>query len=129
MEHTITLSLTRHRGLFDTVYGTVRNLRLQGNVSSSEGNVGAIAGTLGNGAWVVDCVNWANVTGSYNVGGFVGQLTVTDTKARQYLEKCANHGIVTATGAKSGDSNVGGIVGFVDCNGEDKDQRPEMDFW
>ena len=63
VEHTITLSLTRHRGLFDTVYGTVRNLRLQGNVSSSEGNVGAIAGTLGNGAWVVDCVNWANVTG------------------------------------------------------------------
>lgn len=128
VEHTITLSLTRHRGLFDTVYGTVRNLRLQGNVSSSEGNVGAIAGTLGNGAWVVDCVNWANVTGSYNVGGFVGQLTVTDTKARQYLEKCANHGIVTATGAKSGDSNVGGIVGFVDCNGEDKDQRPEIDI-
>ena len=36
VEHTITLSLTRHRGLFDTVYGTVRNLRLQGNVSSSE---------------------------------------------------------------------------------------------
>lgn len=118
----ITLDLKNHRGLFEEIRGFAQYVQLKGTVSYSGGNVGALAGSVTGYGAVNNCTTVANVTGTYNVGGLVGSMHITkwglQSRSTGYIMDCANHGTVTATGAKDGDSNVGGIVGYIECEGD-----------
>lgn len=137
-DHTITLNLTRHPGLFTQITSQVYDLRLAGSVNCPDAvAVGALASELaapGNLEWVS---NFADVTGSRVVGGIVGRLVddepyvykdLVDTEYDYELKKeieyycfkrrstclmtgCLNYGTITGHGTGTNPSNVGGIAG------------------
>lgn len=109
--HTVTLDITAstaYVGLFKTLSGgaVVRNVITAGSISSTENNVGGIAGfanTYSGDVTIENCKNTAAITGNNEVGGILGycsgsahSVTVTD---------CAN------TGTISGTRKLGGICG------------------
>ena len=100
-------------GLFRylTEEATVRDLKLSGAIGSGSGvTVGALAGT--NSGRIENCSFVGSVSGSANVGGFVGINSVTGI-----LEGCS------AAGTLEGSHFIGGIVGanagvIRDCRSE-----------
>ena len=100
-------------GLFRylTEEATVRDLKLSGAIGSGSGvTVGALAGT--NAGRIENCSFVGSVSGSANVGGFVGINSVTGI-----LEGCS------AAGTLEGSHFIGGIVGanagvIRDCRSE-----------
>ncbi len=108
--------LSGSNGLFGFVNGaTIRNLKVEGTISSDSANVGGIVGKTQTGTKIENCSFSGNVTSAYTgtkgatagVGGIVGKvnagtLTVTN---------CANHATVTAT-----NGCPGGIVGYAGSN-------------
>ena len=125
-----------YRGLFGYIFNaTVKDLSVSGSVSGGDytgavvgyadtstitncvsdaavsggSNVGGIAGSVqggtGDPAYISGCVNGGRVSGrESNIGGIAGALS--DAIARD----CANAGAVTGGG--SGNSGIGGIVGY-----------------
>ncbi len=133
-----------------TIAGETYNL---GAVTGDKGNVGGIAGkavssTIGNelkgdGTETFQIYNQLNVTGGWNVGGIVGELTgdskITnaanhgDVKAKSYTSsnnnyayhQSTNNGTAWADKATTVDvANAGGIVGRAE--GKDGDTRVEI---
>lgn len=96
---------TERYGLFNTVSGTIQNLKVAGTVDlgGNAGNVGGVAGYL-NGGNVQACLNEASIAGKNNVGGIVGM----NSKGQILL--CGNSGEIQAS-ASSLATNAGGIVG------------------
>ena len=79
--------------------GTIENLVVVGEVTTSADNAGGIVGTAD--GTILNCGNWAAVTATGNtmfLGGIAGM-------ANADISDCFN------VGAVSGYSNVGGIVG------------------
>lgn len=119
-------------GLFTAVHGTIKNLQIEGEISTSysgmiasrldEGGllenckssgiisgeeikyVGGIVGTLVNGQ-IINCKNYTNITGTTKIGGIVG-----DTWSKYVdvtIKNCENYGEI------SGSNYVGGIIGNI----------------
>lgn len=95
---------TERYGLFNTVSGTIQNLKVAGTVDlgGNAGNVGGVAGYLDTGGTIQYCLNTATISGKNNIGGIVGTSTGN-------ISQCMNSGAVTATSS----SNAGGIAGSV----------------
>ena len=91
-------------GLFGYVgqSGSVKNLRVDGNVSGSE-YVGGVVGRVFVGS-ITNCVNHAKVHSSGTAGGVVGE------NEGGRVTNCYN------TGQVSGSNDVGGVVGFVNSS-------------
>ena len=103
-----------YAGLFGDVSGTVKNLIVSGSVTSTttQDFVGGIVGKLSAGGTISGCTSQVTVTANsaFNVGGiagFVGEpgVFVSTSNPMATVEKCIN------TGAVSGNSRTGGIVG------------------
>ena len=86
--------------------GTVSNVEVRGKVSVKNG--GGIVGRVIKDGTVVDCKNYAAVSGTKaNIGGIVGAAYYTAEGKTMTIENCENHGAVTGTNYV-----VGGIVGL-----------------
>lgn len=79
-------------------------------VTGSGYTVGGICGVRRN--VITDCYNTGNVTGTYNVGGICGYLSMGDHK----LSNCYNAGNITATAPSTSQSGAGGIEGYTAGN-------------
>ena len=110
--HTVK-NLNGSNGLFASVIGAsnasraeVKNVTVEGTVSGSSNNVGAVAGSA---YWanISGCINKATVSGAQKVGGIVGySLQATTTGSFITIEKCRNEGSIT------GSISVAGILGY-----------------
>ena len=116
--HTITRSAGTG-ALFRNVWGTVKNLKLAGAITSTDATCAALADTLYNGGRISNCRNDANIsvnggevqTGS-RAAGIVGIMT------GGMIDGCVNNGSVTSsvncTNQTIYNLQIGGIVGQVD---------------
>jgi len=91
-------------GISSNVFGycesaVIENIVTYGNISSTESNVGGIAGRIGNGR-IENCAFYGNVSGTNNVGGIVGSMANSGSLVRCYQ-----------IGTVSGSNGVGGIAG------------------
>lgn len=113
-------AVTTNTPMFDNLSGTVKNLTIQGNISTSDGKIGALArdgsrltcinvknradisvtgkyyagGLVGYAtvwATFIDCENYANINSAYHAAGIVCRTTGELT-----LSNCKNHGSITA---------------------------------
>jgi len=101
----------------DFQYGTAKNVTTFVDVSSDvyfawgagywTATTGGIAGGIDNGATILNCVNYGDVTtNGNNVGGIVGNINSNNSTQSNVLG-CVNYGNVTAG------THVGGIAGYV----------------
>lgn len=92
-------------GLFYCVYGgTVKNINVIGNITTTGNTAGGIVGKL-QGGTIENCSFDGTVTASKNyVGGIVGNI-VTNSKAASNIIACCNKGEITGKYA-------GGILGY-----------------
>ena len=86
-------------GLFGYLVGTVKDLTVEGNISSGDGNCGGIAGILADTGQITGCSANVSVSGRDKVGGIAGY------NDGGLIESCMNYGSI------SGAYKVGGIVG------------------
>ena len=126
-----------YRGLFGYIFNaTVKDLSVSGSVTTTGGNVGAVAGCA-NQSTITNCVSDAAVSGGSNVGGIAGSVEcsiydpvdisgcvnggrvsgrenniggIAGALNNAIPRDCANAGAVTGGG--SGNSGIGGIVGY-----------------
>lgn len=85
-------SMDSNVGLFSYIVGgTVKNLSIYGNVTTTGYSAGAFAGCSWNSMTILNCENHANVTAQDNVGGIVG--TVSQPNDR--IENCINYGRIS----------------------------------
>lgn len=98
---------TARIGLFGAVKNaTIRNLTVEGTVSSSGQDVGGIVGLTYGSTVIENCVNKCTVSGKNNVGGIAGR---THNQGNGTVVKnCVNLGAVSGS-----TKNVGGIIGGV----------------
>ena len=89
--------------------GRVRNLTLDGSITSTGSAVGGFAGYVST-AGFLNCVNNIDVTGLRVTGGFCGQVSNNGTAN---FTHCINNGNVTATITASSYSNNGGFIGAI----------------
>ena len=85
----------------------IRNLNISGNIIGKWHTAGFITGNHGTSFKIVNCNNYADITGYNQVGGIFSSL---DTKT--YVINCNNYGKIILTGAAYGYSGVGGIGGY-----------------
>lgn len=108
--HTVTLNITASTpnvGLFKTLSGgaVVRNLKVDGTVSGTEGVAGIAA--QANGATISGCINCAEISATQrHVGGIVGKM------GGGTVENCYNTGAISSSRTRP--INMGGIAGYVD---------------
>lgn len=98
--------------------GTIKKLKVSGNISSTKNNVGAIVGQMADGT-ISGCTSSAVVTASssarvagivgYMVNGTIGSSDGTPSSTADGTDFAANG--CANTGAISGKQHVGGIVG------------------
>lgn len=104
---------TGYAGLFGNVNGTIKNLTVAGEVTSTVQNgdyVGGVTGLLSEGGMISNVVSNVTVTAEkcFNVGGiagYVGVRTSTSSADNTFVIGCVNNGTIV------GYSQVGGIAG------------------
>ncbi len=98
----VTAEKTNSWGFFGCVAGaTVKNLTLEGTVSTSGAYVAGFVGIVATSATIQNCTNGCSVTGANDTAGIVGLANASGTLK---IENCRN------TGAISGAKYVSGIV-------------------
>lgn len=108
--HTVTLDITASTanvGLFSKLAGgaVVKNLKVDGTVSGTEGVAGIAA--QANGATISGCINCAEISATQrHVGGIVGKM------GGGTVENCYNTGAISSSRTRP--INMGGIAGYVD---------------
>lgn len=108
--HTVTLNITASTpnvGLFSKLAGgaVVKNLKVDGTVSGTEGVAGIAA--QANGATISGCINCAEISATQrHVGGIVGKM------GGGTVENCYNTGAISSSRTRP--INMGGIAGYVD---------------
>lgn len=108
--HTVTLDITASTanvGLFSKLAdgAVVRNVKVDGTVSGTEGVAGIAA--QANGATISGCINCAEISATErHVGGIVGKLRGGT------VENCYNTGAISSSRTRP--INMGGIAGYVD---------------
>lgn len=95
--------------------GVIQNCTNSATITSTVGKmIGGIAGKLEhNTCFVLDCINYADVSGAYQVGGITGRVPFideTDTTGPT-ISGCKNYGNITAH--VNGEARVAGIAGYV----------------
>ena len=103
-----------YAGLFGTVTGTVKNVKLENISISSLSTVGGIAAILSGGT-IKNCSVSGSITvtqnprGTYSAiaGGIVGKIDLSASNATVKIEDCINEADI------EGSSEVGGIVGQI----------------
>ena len=110
---------TYNAGLFSTVDGTVKNLKVVGSITSSAANVGGVAGASADNAVFENCESYVDIVGpikaSYRLGGIVG-LGGKNLK----IKNCINNGSIGNEVPDMGAGNaiqLGGIVGHMEETG------------
>ena len=101
-------------GFFADAAGTIKNLKISGNIISNDGYAGGIVSNLGETLNISNCINYCNVTANAEIhtnpgnvdvhgtaGGIVGKCVGT-----VIIKDCANEGNIYGT------NETGGIVGF-----------------
>ena len=85
-------TITTNTPLFDNLSGVVKNLKIRGSISTSDGTVGALA-REGSRLTCIDVKNYADVsaTGQYYASGLVGYSKVWAT-----FIGCENHGNISS---------------------------------
>ncbi|MBQ9016436.1 MAG: hypothetical protein IJ109_10045 [Firmicutes bacterium] len=134
--HTITgLSIDSedpYCGLFGHLSGTVRNLYVEGDVSTSENYCGGIAGFVSETGTIDHCRANVQIAGRYDVGGITGECRGGQiTSSLNFgevigtsmvggiagecwgasIESCGNRGLIVSNGAGSFNNGTGGIAG------------------
>ena len=98
---------TARIGLFGAVNGaTIKDLTVEGTVSSSGQDIGGIVGIAYGKTTIEGCVNNCTVSGKNNVGGIAGRTH--NGADGVIIINCVNNGTVTGT-----TKNTGGIIGGV----------------
>lgn len=111
--HTVTLNITASTpnvGLFSKLAGgaVVKNLKVDGTVSGTEGVAGIAA--QANGATISGCINCAEISATQrHVGGIVGKM------GGGTVENCYNTGAISSSRNRPA-VNLGGIAGYIDSN-------------
>ncbi len=78
---------------------------------------GGIAGSLNGKTTVIDCINYADVTGAYQLGGIAGR---TYSGNNNKIIRCINNGKITGTATGSTLTYAaGGIVGYLNKTGDE----------
>lgn len=109
--HTVTLNITASTanvGLFSKLAGgaVVRNVKVDGTVSGTEGVAGIAA--QANGATISGCINCAEISATERyVGAIVGKMEGGT------VENCYNTGAISSSRNRPA-VNLGGIVGYID---------------
>ena len=111
------VTLSGHRGgLFDQADGdadkvvTIVNVRLSGNVSTTQNICGGLMGSMLNADSLIDnCIFTGTVTGAARAGGLLGQNGGTTTNGGTVSNSQAN-------GTVSGSLSVGGLIGAHQLN-------------
>ena len=119
-------------GLFGHLSGTVRNLYVEGNVSTSGNYCGGIAGFISDTGSVSHCQSNVQVAGLYNVGGIAGEINgglvrssinygevigasmvggIVGESRGGTVRGCGNRGLIYSNGAGSFNNGTGGVVG------------------
>lgn len=97
---------TMNKGLFGLIYGgTVKNLIVKGDISSSNNNVGGVVGNLDNNGTVENC-SFEGTVESTNKSAYVGGIagSAGNKNRTATISGCVNYGNVSG-------ATVGGIVG------------------
>ena len=122
--HTVTYELTAaaeavNAGLFATVEGTVKNLKVAGKIVTEAPNAGGIAGSTADDAVFENCESSVEISGpikaSYRLGGIVGLGGKNIT-----IKNCVNNGKIGNAVADMGAGNaiqLGGIIGHIEETG------------
>ncbi|MBQ9060179.1 MAG: hypothetical protein IJ128_03455 [Firmicutes bacterium] len=119
-------------GLFGYLSGTVRNLYVEGDISTSGNYCGGIAGFINENAKVNRCQSNVQVAGLYNVGGIVGESSgglvrasinygevigasmvggIVGESRGGTIRLCGNRGLIYSNGAGSFNNGTGGVAG------------------
>ncbi len=93
----------------------ITGLTLEGSVTSTADNAGGFIGKLVGEAVIDNCVNKVTVTGTNNIGGFVGHAP-EKVECSLTITNSTNEVSVTGSGAR-----VGGFVGYVKSTLASKD--------
>ena len=112
------------QGFFGFVTGIVSNLTVEGDILVTTENLpyshslaGGIAGAMNNGAKIINCTNYVNITADSSAGGIVGEIQETDfyLYGEVYSEviNCKNYGKITAKYNAVNENTMyfGGITG------------------
>lgn len=101
-----------YQGLFGYIENaTVQDLSVTGNITSTGSYLGGFVGCCKAFNEIINCYNYAKVTGYYEIGGIVG---------RNYGEiiNCHNMGVIEGTVEKYHAGVVGGVAGVNYSGGE-----------
>ena len=102
-------------GFFADAAGTIKNLKISGNIISNDGYAGGIVSNLGETLNISNCINYCNVTanaeihtnpGNVYVHGTAGGIVGNCVGNVIIIKDCANEGNIYGT------NETGGIVGF-----------------
>lgn len=111
----IYVNTTSQAGLFSRVaapqkmYSTIRNLTIDGKIISTNTYAGGIVGYMMNNGKIQNCVNKAEVQGTY-VGGIAGY---TRYGQELIVDNCTNSGIIKGVVTETISSScAGGIIGY-----------------
>ena len=86
-------------GLFGYLTGEVRNLTVEGTITSLDGNCGGVAGQISESGRIINCTSDVKINAKHKTGGITGY------NDGGMIEGCINKGTV------SGTYKVGGIAG------------------
>lgn len=119
-------------GFFGHLSGTVRNLTVEGSVSTTEDYAGGIAGYVSDTGKISGCTSNVRVAGRNDVGGITGYCKggsisesinygeiigasmvggVVGESRGGVVKKCGNRGLVYSNGAGSFNNGTGGVAG------------------
>ncbi len=88
---------------------TVRNLELEGKISSTKNYAAMMAGVVNGSTSIENCVVRGEVTGNESTGGFVGYALLNGgSLPRLSITGCTSYVHVKATSTK-----IGGIIGYI----------------
>jgi hypothetical protein len=114
----IKTSSVKHGGLISYAKGgTVSHVTVRGKIAQDgtyyQAYIGAIAGESA-GLTVEDCVNYADITAGYQLGGMVGNTKTGPSESPvTTITRCVNYG--TISGSMSGSTKAYAIGGIAGC--------------
>lgn len=107
-------NISGNAGLFANAGGTIKNLKISGNIISTDGYAGGIASSLSETLNISNCINYCNVTANAEIntdlsntniygtsGGIIGRVD-----GNIIINDCANEGEIYGT------NEAGGMIGF-----------------
>ena len=102
----------KHAGLFCSLKNAiVDNLVIDSSCSFTGSSAGALSVSVNGTLTVKNTTNYADVSGTERVGGFIGLFPSLEQGDALSFDKCVNNGNVYGSG-----KNIGGFIGFISGN-------------